>query len=84
VIHAAVEAVGGYAGHQRNTIDATRNVLAAMQAADCRQLVYVSSLSVLRPPRTPWERQTSARRWRHPTHDGSVRTPGGRPKPSGW
>jgi len=57
VIHAAVEAAGGYAGHQRNTIDATRNVLAAMQAADCRQLVYVSSLSVLRPPRTPWERQ---------------------------
>jgi predicted dehydrogenase/nucleoside-diphosphate-sugar epimerase len=57
VIHAAVEAAGGYAGHQRNTIDATRNVLAAMQAADCRRLVYVSSLSVLRPPRTPWERQ---------------------------
>jgi predicted dehydrogenase/nucleoside-diphosphate-sugar epimerase len=57
VIHAAVESNGGYPGHERNTIGATRNVLDAMQAADCRQLVYVSSLSVLRPPRTPWERQ---------------------------
>jgi nucleoside-diphosphate-sugar epimerase len=57
VIHAAAESVGGYPGHQRNTIAATRHVLAAMEAADCRQLVYVSSLSVLRPPRTPWERQ---------------------------
>ena len=57
VIHAAAESIGGYPGHQRNTIDATRHVLTAMEAADCRQLVYVSSLSVLRPPRTPWERQ---------------------------
>ena len=57
VVHAAAESEGGYPGHQRNTIDATRNVLQAMQAADCSRLVYVSSLSVLRPPRTPWERQ---------------------------
>jgi len=28
-----------------------------MHAAGASQLVYVSSLSVLRPPRTPWERQ---------------------------
>ena len=57
VVHAAAEPVGGYPGHQRNTIDATRNLLHAMQAAGRRRLVYVSSLSVLRPPRTPWERQ---------------------------
>src|SRR2546425_3627723 len=57
VVHAAAEPVGGYPGHQRNTIDATRNLLHAMQAAGRRRLVYVSSLSVLHPPRTPWERQ---------------------------
>ncbi len=57
VVHAAVATGGGYPGHQRNTIDATSHVLQAMQAADCSRLVYVSSLSVLRPPRTPWEHQ---------------------------
>lgn len=57
VIHAAAETSGGYAAHQRNTIDATRHLLRAMHAADVRRLVLVSSLSVLRPPRTPWETQ---------------------------
>ena len=57
VVHAAVDTTGGYDGHRRNTIEATRNVLGAMHAAGVRRLVYVSSLSVLRPPKTPWERQ---------------------------
>ena len=57
VVHAAVDTSGGYDGHQRNTIDATRHVLEGMSAAGVARLVYVSSLSVLRPPRTPWERQ---------------------------
>src|SRR5881396_1743332 len=57
VVHAAAAQDGGYEGHQRNTIDATRNVLRGMEAAGVSRLVYVSSLSVLRPPRTPWERQ---------------------------
>jgi nucleoside-diphosphate-sugar epimerase len=57
VVHAAAESGRGYEGHQRNTIDATRHVLQAMEAAGCSRFVYVSSLSVLRPPRTPWERQ---------------------------
>jgi nucleoside-diphosphate-sugar epimerase len=57
VVHAAVDTTGGYDGHQRNTIDATRNVLRGMRAAGVARLVYISSLSVLRPPRTPWERQ---------------------------
>jgi predicted dehydrogenase/nucleoside-diphosphate-sugar epimerase len=57
VVHAAAEPMGGYSGHQRNTIDATRNLLQAMRSADRCRLVYVSSLSVLQPPRTPWERQ---------------------------
>ena len=57
VVHAAAETAGGFAEHQRNTIDATSHVLQAMHAAHVQRLVYVSSLSVLRPPRTPWERQ---------------------------
>jgi len=57
VVHAAVDTAGGYDGHQRNTIDATRHVLQGMHAAGVTRLVYISSLSVLRPPRTPWERQ---------------------------
>jgi predicted dehydrogenase/nucleoside-diphosphate-sugar epimerase len=57
VVHAAAETAGGYLEHQRNTIDATRHLLDAMQAAGVRRLVLVSSLSVLQPPRTAWERQ---------------------------
>lgn len=57
VVHAAAETSGGYEAHQRNTIDATRHLLRAMHAASVRRLVLVSSLSVLRPPRTAWERQ---------------------------
>ncbi len=57
VVHAAAETSGGYAAHQQNTIDATRHLLRAMHEAGVCRLVLVSSLSVLRPPRTPWERQ---------------------------
>jgi predicted dehydrogenase/nucleoside-diphosphate-sugar epimerase len=57
VIHAAAETSGGFDAHQRNTIDATRHLLAAMSAAGVSRLVLVSTLSVLRPPRSPWERQ---------------------------
>jgi predicted dehydrogenase/nucleoside-diphosphate-sugar epimerase len=57
VVHAAAETSAGYEAHQRNTIDATRHLLRAMHAAGVRRLVLVSSLSVLRPPRVPWERQ---------------------------
>ena len=57
VVHAAAETAGGYDAHQRNTIDGTRHLLHAMRAAGVSRLVLVSSLSVLRPPRTPWECQ---------------------------
>lgn len=57
VVHAAAETAGDFAAHQRNTIDATGRLLRAMHEAGVRRLVLVSSLSVLRPPRTPWERQ---------------------------
>jgi predicted dehydrogenase/nucleoside-diphosphate-sugar epimerase len=57
VVHAAAETAGDFAAHQRNSIDATRHLLRAMHDAGVSRLVLVSSLSVLRPPRTPWERQ---------------------------
>jgi len=56
-VHAAAETAGGYAEHQRNTIDATRNLLDAMQSAGVSRLLLVSSLSVVRPPRSAGEVQ---------------------------
>jgi nucleoside-diphosphate-sugar epimerase len=57
VVHAAAETSGGYDAHRRNSIVATQNLLRAMHAAGVTRLVLVSSLSTLRPPRTPWEVQ---------------------------
>jgi nucleoside-diphosphate-sugar epimerase len=57
VVHAAAQTSGSFDAHQRNTIDATRHLLHAMHSSGVSRLVLVSSLSVLRPPRTPWERQ---------------------------
>ncbi len=48
VVHAAAETAGGFDAHERNT----------MAAAQVRRLIYVSTISVLRPPRPFWERQT--------------------------
>ena len=47
VVHCAAETAGSWDAHQRNSIDATRNVLDAMVAANVRQLVHVSSLAVI-------------------------------------
>jgi predicted dehydrogenase/nucleoside-diphosphate-sugar epimerase len=58
VVHAAAETAGGFEAHERNTVRATHRVLDAMAAAGVRRLVLVSSLSVVRPPRRFWERQT--------------------------
>ncbi len=57
VVHAAAETAGGFEQHELNTVTATRNLVAAMAVAGVRRLVHVSSISVLRPPRSPWERQ---------------------------
>jgi predicted dehydrogenase/nucleoside-diphosphate-sugar epimerase len=57
VVHAAAETAGGFDAHERNSVGATRELLRAMAAADVRRLVYISSISVLRPPRPFWERQ---------------------------
>ena len=58
VVHAAAETAGGFDDHRRNTIAGTRRLLQAMHSAGVRRLLLVSSLSVLEPPRTPWERQS--------------------------
>jgi predicted dehydrogenase/nucleoside-diphosphate-sugar epimerase len=58
VVHAAAETAGGFDAHERNSVGTTRQLLRAMAAAKIGRLVYVSSISVLRPPRTFWERQT--------------------------
>jgi len=47
VVHCAAETAGGWDAHQRNSIDATRNVLSSMRSAHIRQLVHVSSLAVI-------------------------------------
>jgi len=69
VVHAAAETAGDFAAHQRNTINATRHLLHAMHDAGVSRLVLVSSMSVLRPPRTPWECQDE----RTPRPDDSAR-----------
>jgi predicted dehydrogenase/nucleoside-diphosphate-sugar epimerase len=57
VVHAAAATAGGFDAHGRDSVDATRQVLRGMSAAGLRRLVYVSSLSVLQPPRSARERQ---------------------------
>jgi predicted dehydrogenase len=47
VVHCAAETAGGWDAHQRNSIDAMRNVLDSMRAAHVCQLVHVSSLAVI-------------------------------------
>ena len=51
VIHTAAETAGGWAEHQRNSIDATENVARAAAAAGVNRVVHVSSLAVLAKPR---------------------------------
>jgi nucleoside-diphosphate-sugar epimerase len=60
VVHAAAATSGGISAHQRHSIDATRNLVEAMGSAGVRRLVYISSISVLQPPGTPWEVQNEA------------------------
>lgn len=57
VVHTAAATSGGLGAHQRHSIDASRQVVRAMAAAGVRRLIYISSISVLEPPHTPWEVQ---------------------------
>ncbi|HEY2850583.1 MAG TPA: NAD(P)-dependent oxidoreductase, partial [Gemmatimonadaceae bacterium] len=50
VVHAAAATSGGFAVHQRHSIDAAQNVVDSMAAAGVTRLVHISSLSVVEPP----------------------------------
>src|SRR6266513_4114120 len=52
-----ISTAGGFDAHRRDSLEATRQVIRGMTAAGVRRLVYVSSLSVLEPPRSSRERQ---------------------------
>ena len=58
VVHAAAATGGGFDAHERDSVTATRQVVRAMIRAGVRQLVYVSSISVLEPPRSVRVRQS--------------------------
>lgn len=60
VVHAAAETHGSFDAHARNTVAVTRNLLDAMRQHGIRRLVYISTISVLRPPTSPWEVQTES------------------------
>lgn len=47
VIHAAAETAGGWDEHQRNSLDATEQVIRGAAAAGINHVVHVSSLAVL-------------------------------------
>jgi predicted dehydrogenase/nucleoside-diphosphate-sugar epimerase len=47
IVHAAAETAGGWAEHQKNSIDATERILHAAALAGARRFVHVSSLAVL-------------------------------------
>jgi len=49
VVHCAAETAGKKEDHQRNTIDATLNVLNAAQNANVKNIIHISSISVLKP-----------------------------------
>jgi predicted dehydrogenase/nucleoside-diphosphate-sugar epimerase len=50
VVHCAAETSGGWEAHRRNSIAATRNLLAAAAAAGVTRILHVSSLAVLAGP----------------------------------
>ncbi|MBD3868840.1 MAG: Gfo/Idh/MocA family oxidoreductase [Acidobacteria bacterium] len=47
VIHCAAETAGGVAEHQRNSVDATRNLLQASHSAGVTRFVQISSIAVV-------------------------------------
>jgi predicted dehydrogenase/nucleoside-diphosphate-sugar epimerase len=51
VVHAAAETAGGRAEHQRNSLDATRNLVTAAAAAGIKAFLQISSLAVLQTSR---------------------------------
>lgn len=49
VVHLAAETVGGKEAHERNTIEATRNVLQTAGRMGIRKVINISSIAVLKP-----------------------------------
>ena len=49
VVHCAAETAGGKSAHERNTVNATRNVLSGAAEAGVSKFVHVSSIAVLKP-----------------------------------
>ena len=47
VVHCAAETIGGKEAHERNTINATRNLLHIMELTSVKKFVYISSIAVL-------------------------------------
>lgn len=47
VIHAAAETAGGWEEHQRNSLDATENMVKGATVSGIKQFIHVSSLAVL-------------------------------------
>ena len=53
VVHCAAETAGSWPEHQRNSIDATENILRAAAEAGVRRIIHVSSMAVIRSTRGP-------------------------------
>ena len=51
VVHCAAETAGGKEAHERNTINATRNILHAMASAGINKFIHISSIAVLKSSR---------------------------------
>lgn len=49
IIHAAAETLGGKSAHERNSIQATINLLNAAETSGVRNFVHISSIAVLKP-----------------------------------
>jgi predicted dehydrogenase/nucleoside-diphosphate-sugar epimerase len=47
VVHCAAETAGGREAHARNSVGATRNLIAAMAEAGVKRLIHISSVAVL-------------------------------------
>ncbi len=48
IVHCAAETAGGKEAHERNSIDATRNLLRSAAEAGIRRFIHISSLAVLK------------------------------------
>ncbi|MHA1988439.1 MAG: NAD-dependent epimerase/dehydratase family protein [Promethearchaeota archaeon] len=49
VIHCAAETSGGFEEHERNSIFATKNLIAHSKKAGIKKFIYISSIAVLKP-----------------------------------